>query len=357
MRLGRARRFAPIVKTLIRYAAPAGSGYALTAPGTTSGPAGVTSGNFTVTPNGAVTATITPSDGAGGTFTPSSLSWSAAANPQTFTYTPPSSGSTPGTSVVRTISTTNNAGLTNPGGVSYTAVALVNVLFLGDSFTGDSSTTTVVGVSTAVYPYFIMQKLRDDLYGPAHFDAIPGTTIENFEAYSPAPDALYNAAAPLNVCVVLGGANNFNVGQTAAAAYGHLQACCATRRGVGWKVVVCTLFAGEIIGGPASLGAGDYNVLRNAFNALLRAGWRSFADGLIDYASSPLIGKDGNESSTTYFADGLHPTNTGKAEQTYYATGVIAEVVYPGGSAGGGGGGGSIIGSSVIVAGTVIGIG
>ncbi len=58
------------------------------------GVAGVASSNFTLAPTGGIyTGTITPSDGgAGGTFTPASLTWSAAQDPKTFTYTPSSGG-------------------------------------------------------------------------------------------------------------------------------------------------------------------------------------------------------------------------------------------------------------------------
>lgn len=87
---------------------------------TMSAPAGgpelVPSANFTIGANGSITGTVTvtPSDGgAGGTFTPSSVAISSGTPTATFTYTPPSG------SAARTISVTNNGGLTNPSSVSY----------------------------------------------------------------------------------------------------------------------------------------------------------------------------------------------------------------------------------------------
>lgn len=84
--------------------------------GPTTGVTGVASSNFTLafTPGGstAPAVVITPSDGgAGGTFNPASRTTAG-----TFTYTPSGTGA-------RTISVTNNAGLTNPSNITYTVTA------------------------------------------------------------------------------------------------------------------------------------------------------------------------------------------------------------------------------------------
>ena len=98
---------------------PTGTNYTLTAPNPATGSVGTASGAFTVAlPTGRTVAspvTVTPSDGgAGGTFTPAQLSLSTANPTATFTYTPVSAGAI-------TITTTNNAGLTNPGPVLFLA--------------------------------------------------------------------------------------------------------------------------------------------------------------------------------------------------------------------------------------------
>jgi hypothetical protein len=90
--------------------------------GPSSGIVGVASANFTVALTaagsavmGAGTLTVTPSDGGGGgTFTPATVNLTAASPSATFTYTPASTGA-------KTISTTNNGGLTNPRSLPYTA--------------------------------------------------------------------------------------------------------------------------------------------------------------------------------------------------------------------------------------------
>jgi len=91
---------------------------AYTLSGPASGTVNVASSNFTVTPvGGPFTGTITPTDGgAGGTFAPASLTWTAASDAKTFTYTPATVG-------IHTIAATNSGGLSNPSGVDYMANA------------------------------------------------------------------------------------------------------------------------------------------------------------------------------------------------------------------------------------------
>lgn len=90
---------------------------AVTMSGPTSGPIGSASSAFTIGANGAITGTVTvtPSDGgAGGTFNPSSVQISSGTPTATFTYTASSNGA-------KTISVSNNGGLTNPTNITYTA--------------------------------------------------------------------------------------------------------------------------------------------------------------------------------------------------------------------------------------------
>jgi hypothetical protein len=94
--------------------------YLLTGPST--GPTGVASTNFTVSlPVGGVvvaTVIVTPTDAlptlSAGTFTPTSVNLTTGAPSATFTYTPLAIGA-------KTISVTNNRGLTNPANLTYTA--------------------------------------------------------------------------------------------------------------------------------------------------------------------------------------------------------------------------------------------
>lgn len=89
--------------------------------GPSSGAVGTASSVFTVASGGSLASavTVTPSDGgAGGSFSPTTVTLSAGVGTSgTFTYTPASAGA-------KTISATNNGGLTNPASVTYTAVVL-----------------------------------------------------------------------------------------------------------------------------------------------------------------------------------------------------------------------------------------
>jgi hypothetical protein len=121
--------------------------YFLTGPAT--GSVGAASTPFTVQlpPSATVPApvTVTPHDGgAGGTFTPTSKVLTTTSPSATFTYTPASYGA-------KTISTTNNGGLTDPASVTFTCLAPTYSL-TGPS-TGDvgtPSTNFTVTLSGAV---------------------------------------------------------------------------------------------------------------------------------------------------------------------------------------------------------------
>lgn len=101
---------------------------ATTLSGPSAGATGSASSDFTVGANGDITGTVvvTPSDAAGGgTFSPTTVSISSATPTGTFTYTPASDGA-------KSISTTNNGGLTNPATVSYTASTAGSLVTLTD---------------------------------------------------------------------------------------------------------------------------------------------------------------------------------------------------------------------------------
>lgn len=111
---------------------PVASTYTLTGP--SSGEAGEPSTNFIVAlPPGSTVpspVTITPNDGgAGGSFVPSTVILTTLGPSSTFTYTAASGGA-------KTISTTNDGGLTDPTPLTYTATAP----FLKDTFTDTDGT-------------------------------------------------------------------------------------------------------------------------------------------------------------------------------------------------------------------------
>ncbi len=135
------------------------TGISLTAEAQGFGVAGVASSNFTVAPTGGIfTGTITPSDGgAGGTFTPANLTWSAAQDPKTFTYTPASGGR-------KMISVTASPSLPPPPPLEYQIMLL---------WVGGSGTTLTVSFGSD--------------YGDPTVTAVPG----------PAPTYRINGGSPI----------------------------------------------------------------------------------------------------------------------------------------------------------------
>jgi hypothetical protein len=121
---------------------------ATTLTGPTSGTNGVASTNFTSGANGTITGTVTvtPNDGGqGGTFTPTTVAISSGTPTATFTYTPASTG-------VKTISTTNNGGLTPASSIAYTSNAAGDTtapVLSAPTGTQTGQTTATLGVSTA----------------------------------------------------------------------------------------------------------------------------------------------------------------------------------------------------------------
>lgn len=114
---------------------------ATTLSGPSSGTTGVASTNFTVGANGTITGTVTvtPSDAAnGGTFTPTSVAISSGTPTATFTYTPASTG-------VKTISISDDGGLTDATPLSYTSNAAADTT----APTLTSPTGTQTGSTTA----------------------------------------------------------------------------------------------------------------------------------------------------------------------------------------------------------------
>lgn len=103
----------------IRTTLDSAAATATTLSGPSSGTVSVASTNFTVGANGTITGTVTvtPGDaGNGGTFSPTTVAISSGTPTATFTYTPASTG-------VKTISITDDGGLTDATSLSYTSNA------------------------------------------------------------------------------------------------------------------------------------------------------------------------------------------------------------------------------------------
>jgi hypothetical protein len=116
---------------------------AITLEGPSGGLVAVASTPFVVGANGSITGTrtVTPSDGGdGGTFTPTSVEISTGAPTAEFTYTPDSPG-------VKSITLSNDGGLTNPAAHPYTATAAA----VAPTITSQPSAATVTAPTAAAF--------------------------------------------------------------------------------------------------------------------------------------------------------------------------------------------------------------
>jgi len=104
-----------------------------------------------------------------------------------------------------------------------------------------------------------------------------------------------------NVVVVLGGINDIGQARTAEQVHDSVASLCFALRAAcppGTVVAICTLLSAQY----------GYNPQRNAANALIRNGYATFANFLIDLAADPRIGDDDDSADRTLYADGVHPT-------------------------------------------------
>jgi hypothetical protein len=161
--------------------------FTITPPSPATGDLGVTSGNFTLTPNGLYTGTATLSDGgAGGTFSPSSLSWSGESSGKTFTYTP--IGFAQAVTVSAALSGlgshattyTSQAVALSGGWIARQSGTLTSLTFDGDSNYGADNVDTPTqpggtvasgGQGTLTYAWFLLPRPDTALVGD------PGTLI------------------------------------------------------------------------------------------------------------------------------------------------------------------------------------
>lgn len=98
------------------------------------------------------------------------------------------------------------------------------------------------------------------------------------------------------------GANDI-AAYTGSAYYAATMPYVAELRALGAKVAICTIL-------PRSSNP-TFNTNRAAYNTLLRAGVGNDFDALIDYDTT-IMGLEATTTNTTYYLDGLHPTDVGQ---------------------------------------------
>ncbi len=170
------------------------------------------------------------------------------------------------------------------------------------AYSGDSLTEGYL--CTHPYNYYMTLPDYNGIAFTEYNLGVSGQTAEYALEYGQV-DSYYSAWAGRNILVVwLGAADIVLYSANAQQTFSYLEEFCRNRRRAGWKVIVCTMISSV-----------DHDTDKNTYNALIRANWTNFADGLADIATDePLLGADGAYSNTTYFnVDQLHLTDTGTA--------------------------------------------
>lgn len=179
-----------------------------------------------------------------------------------------------------------------------------NLILHGDSITYGTGSQTVPAVSNG----FAQQLIRSYqgrynvfVYGD------PGELLATMRSDAATIITLAKQTNKNNVVAVFGGTNDLTANDTASNVYGYFQTICGTYRAAGMKCVIATPLAraGTFTNGQTANG---FETARQSLITLMQAGWPSFADGIINTGSDPVMGLQANASNSTYFGDSVHPT-------------------------------------------------
>lgn len=129
---------------------------------------------------------------------------------------------------------------------------------------------------------------------------------------------LYANKSGMNAIVCWLGTNDIILdGDTPSQAFSTQQEFGRRQRAKGYKFIVATMISRN--GADAA---------KNTFNALIRAHWAEFADGIADLAANVNLGADGAYANATYFnADGIHLTDAGQALVGAIVQAALIEVI------------------------------
>jgi hypothetical protein len=170
---------------------------ALTLTGPATGSTGSASASFTVAANGSLASNVAVSlsdGGAGGTFSPATVTLTSSAVSSTFTYTAVSDGA-------KTISITNDGGLSNPSSLTYTsstAPTATAVTLTGPTSgaTGAASTNFTVGVNGTIGTSVVVtpnDSSGGGTFTPTSVTLTSGSPSGTF-TYSPASDGAHTVS-------------------------------------------------------------------------------------------------------------------------------------------------------------------
>jgi lysophospholipase L1-like esterase len=185
--------------------------------------------------------------------------------------------------------------------------------------TGDSTTRGFAATHS------ILQMLLSDAMGSrvkTINNGVAGRTLATMvQGANITADLALGSGSGRKVYAIQGGINDLIADASAgrgAALYAMMQTYCAAIRAAGHKVVCATMISNY------SYAAGSpYDTERQSFNTLLRAGYSTFSDGLVDYAADDVYAEREASQDASYWADATHPNDTGYAVMARIATDVL----------------------------------
>ena len=125
------------------------------------------------------------------------------------------------------------------------------------------------------------------------------------DRFGPFTSKLYNPYARNNVLSLLAGTNDLQNGTSGKQLYESIRRYSTQAHQAGFRVIVCSIL-------PRQSFTPAMRAERARVNALLQSGWREFADGFVDLAADPVLGRpDPLKNSNVYISDGIHLTDYG----------------------------------------------
>ncbi len=116
---------------------------------------------------------------------------------------------------------------------------------------------------------------------------------------------LYNPYARHNILSLLAGTNDLQNGRTGREVFDLMRQYATAAHRAGFRLVVCTVLPRQSFT-PAA------EAERLRLNALVRFGWRDFADGFVNLADDPVLGAaEAWRNPNVYISDGIHLTDYG----------------------------------------------
>lgn len=172
---------------------------------------------------------------------------------------------------------------------------------------GDSRSNPTANPGDNTWPNLLSLGRTYNLYN----NAVAGYLLDQLKIFDP-PNTLseYASGASRNTVYIWACVNDVLFGGgSAALCSSDLAAAAKADKANGYKVIVFE-----------ELSATDnYDNTKDALNTYIRANWKNFADGVVT-CSDPNLCADGAYASTTYFLDGVHPSQTGQNLLATYAS-------------------------------------